>query len=131
MTHFAVLFDYGGNLEVKSMSSFNFLFFLFWRNIDIFKSHGKWFESSSIRSVPSPTMPRRIRDFYVTSARKFKLNNEFSWSDNKKNDRNLSPESMFCVITSLLVKLRKSLPMAFEDDTSVENTRPFLRFYRS
>ena len=76
-------------------------------------------------------MPRHIRDFYVTSARKFKLNNEFSWSDNKKNGRNLSTESMCCVITSLLVKLRKSLHMAFEDDMSVENTRPFLRFYRS
>ena len=37
---------------------------------------------------------------------------------------------MFCAITSLLVKFRKSLHMAFEDYT-VENTRPFQRFYRS
>ena len=77
------------------------------------------------------TMPRHIRDFYVTSARKFKLNNDFSCSDNKKNGRNLPTESMFCAITSLLVKFRKSLHMAFEDDTSVENTRPFLRLYHS
>ena len=32
---------------------------------------------------------------------------------------------MFCAITSLLVKFHKSLHMAFEDDTSVKNTRPF------
>ena len=44
--------------------------------------------------MPSPTMPRHTRDFYVTSARKLKLNNEFSWSDNKKNGRNLSTESV-------------------------------------
>ena len=54
-------------------------------------------------------MPRHIRDFYVTSARKFKLNNDFSCSDNKKNSRNLPTENMFCAITSLLVKFRKSL----------------------
>ena len=76
-------------------------------------------------------MLRHIRDFYVTYARKFKLNNDFNCSDNKKNGRNLPTESMFCAITSLLVKFRKSLHMAFEDDTSVENTRPFLRFYSS
>ena len=77
----------------------------------------------------SPTMPRHILDFYLISARKFKLNNDFSCSDNKKNGRNLPTESMLCAITSLLVKFRKSLYMAFKDDTSVENTRPFLRFY--
>ena len=33
---------------------------------------------------------------------------------------------MFCAITSLLGKFRKSLHMAFEDDTSVENKRPLL-----
>ena len=87
----------------------------------------------SLRSnlISSPTMPRHIRDFYVTSARKFKLNNDFSCLDNEKNGRNLPTESMFCAITSFLVKFRKSLHMAFEDDTSVENTRPFLRFYLS
>ena len=31
------------------------------------------------------TMPRHIRGFYVTSARKFKLNNDPSCPDNKKN----------------------------------------------
>ena len=31
----------------------------------------------------SPTMPRHIRDVYVSSARKVKLNNDFSCSDNK------------------------------------------------
>ena len=72
------------------------------------------------KSSSSPTMPRHIRDFYVTSARKFKLNNDFSCSDNKKNGRNLPTESRFCAITSLLVKFRKSLHMAFEDDTSIE-----------
>ena len=76
-------------------------------------------------------MPRHIRDSYMTSARKFKLNYDFSCSDNKKNGRNLLTESMFCAITSLLIRFRKSLHMAFKDDTSVENTRPFLRFYRS
>ena len=72
-------------------------------------------------------MSRHIRDFYVTSARKFKLNNDFSCSDNKKNGRNLPRESKFCAITSSLVKFRKSLHMAFEDDTSVENTRPLIK----
>ena len=66
----------------------------------------------------------------MTSARKFKLNNDFSCSDHKKNGRNLPTESMFCAITSLLVKFRKSLHTAFKDDTSIENTRPFLRFHR-
>jgi len=33
-------------------------------------------------------------------------------------------------ITSFLVKVRKSLHVAFEDDRSVENMRPFLRFCR-
>ena len=79
----------------------------------------------------SPTMPRHIRGFFVTSARKFKLNNYPSCPDNKKNDRHLQPVCLFCAITSLLFKFRKSLHMAFEDDTSVENTRPFLRFYRN
>ena len=62
---------------------------------------------------------------------KFKLNNDLSCPDNKKNDRHLQTVCMFCAITSLLVRFRKSLYMAFEDDTSVENKRPFLRFYRS
>ena len=62
---------------------------------------------------------------------KFKLNNDLSCPDKKKNGRNLQTVCMFCGITSLLVKVRKSLHMAFEDDTSVENMRPFLRFYRS
>ena len=53
----------------------------------------------------------------MTSARKFKLNNHFSCSENKKNGLNLPTESMFCAITSSLVKFRKSLHMAFEDDT--------------
>ena len=35
-------------------------------------------------SVASPTMPRHIRGFYVTAARKFKLNNFPSCPDNKK-----------------------------------------------
>jgi len=76
-------------------------------------------------------MPRQIRYFYVTSARKFKLNNDLSCEDKKKNGRNLQTVCMFCAITSLLVKVRKSLQMAFKDDTSVENMRPFLRFCRS
>ena len=83
------------------------------------------------RPPRAPTMPRHIRDFYVTFARKFKLNNDPSCPDNKKNDRHLQTVCIFCAITSLLVKLRKSLHMAFEDDTSVEDTRPFLRFYRN
>ena len=66
--------------------------------------------------------------FYVTSARKFKLNNDFSCSDNKKNGRNLPKVCMFCAITSLLVKSRKSLHMAFEDNTSGENKSPFWDF---
>ena len=79
----------------------------------------------------SPTMPRHIRDFYVTFALKFKLNNDLSCPDNKKSDPHLQTVCMFCAFTSLLVEFRKSLHMAFEDDTSVESTRPFLRFYRS
>ena len=71
-------------------------------------------------------MPRHIRDFYVTSARKFKLDNDLSCPDKKKNGRKLQTVCMFCPIASLLVKVRKSLHMAFEDDTSVENMRPFL-----
>ena len=81
--------------------------------------------------LPSPTMPRHIRDFHVTSARKFKLNNDVNCSDKKKNGRDLQTVCMFSAITSLLVKDRKSLHMAFEDDTSVENMRPFLWFYQS
>jgi len=73
-------------------------------------------------------MPLHIRDFYVTHARKFKLNNDLSCPDKKKNGRNLQTVCMFCAITSLLVKVRKSLHMALEDDTLVENMRPFLRF---
>ena len=74
----------------------------------------------------SPTMPWYIGDFYVTSARKFKLNNDLSCPDNKKNERHLQTVCMFCAITSLLVKFRKSWHMAFEDDTSAANTRrPF------
>lgn len=63
--------------------------------------------------LPSPTMPRHIRDFYVTSARKFKLNNDLSCLDKKKNGRNLQTVCMSFAITSLLVKVRKSLHMAF------------------
>ena len=54
-------------------------------------------------------MPRHIRGFFVTSARKFKLSNYPSCPDNKKNDRHLQAVCMFCAITSLLVKCRKSL----------------------
>ena len=67
----------------------------------------------------------------MTSARKFNLNNDLSCPDNKKNDRHLQTVCMFCAITSLLVKFRKSSNMAFEDDTSVENTRPFLTVVRT
>ena len=67
----------------------------------------------------------------MTSARKFNLNNDLSCPDNKKNDRHLQTVCMFCAITSLLVRFRKSSNMAFEDDTSVENTRPFLTVVRT
>ena len=78
-----------------------------------------WF---SLVHKPSLTiMPRHIRDFYVTSAGKFKLNNDLSCPDNKINDRHLPTVYMFCAIASLLVKFRKSLD--FEDDTSVRSVR--------
>ena len=67
-------------------------------------------------------MQRHIRDFHVASECKFKLNNDLSCSDNKKNDRHLQTVCMFYAITSLLVKFRKRLHMVFEDDTSVEKT---------
>ena len=57
----------------------------------------------------SPTMPRQIRDFYVTSARKFKLHIDFSCSDNKKNGRNLPTESMFCCYSNLGAIFAKDL----------------------
>ena len=41
--------------------------------------------STSYSEQRPPTMPRRIRGFCVTSARKFKLNNDPSLSDNQKN----------------------------------------------
>ena len=63
-------------------------------------------------------------------AHKFKLINDPSHPDNKKNGPHLQTVCMFCMITSLLVKFHKTLHMAFEDDT-VEGTRPFLRFYRN
>ena len=83
----------------------------------------KWFLSTL---KPSPTMLQHIRDSYVISARKFKLNNDLSCPDNTKNERHLQTVCMFCAITSLLVKFHKSWHMAFEDDTSAANTRrPF------
>ena len=72
-------------------------------------------------------MPRHIRGFYVASARKFKLNNDLSCPDNKKKKRPISANSMYVfAITSFLGKFRKSLHVAFEDDTSVENKRPLM-----
>ena len=38
----------------------------------------------SVYTITSPTMPRHIRGLYVTSARKFKLNNEPSRPNTKK-----------------------------------------------
>ena len=63
----------------------------------------------------------------MTSARKFELNNDFSCPNIKEKwPTSANSMPMFCAITSLLAKLRKSLHMAFEDDTTVENTRPFI-----
>ena len=118
------------NLPVKFWTTRRFVLKELDHPLDLYAWCLTYVALSSTITWSSPTMPRHIRDFYVTFARKFKLNNDFSCSDNKKNGRYLPTESMFCAITSLLVKFRKSLHMAFEDDTSIENTRPFLRFYR-
>ena len=87
-------------------------------------------ESSKLQSIAhnDATHP----GLYVTSARKFELNNDFSCPNIKEKWPTSPTVCMFCAITSLAVKFRKSLHiyMAYEDDTSVENTRPFLRFYR-
>ena len=56
------------------------------------------------------------------------LNNDPSCPDNKKNGRYLQTTCLFCTITSLLGKFRKSLHMAFEDGTSVENKSLFCDF---
>ena len=36
----------------------------------------------------------------------------------QSSDQHLQTVCMFCAITSVLVNFRKTLPMAFEDDTS-------------
>ena len=55
-------------------------------------------------------MARHIRDFYMTSARKCKLNNDLSCPDKKKNGRNLQTVCMFSGITSLLIRAHKAIP---------------------
>ena len=70
-------------------------------------------------------MLQHIRGLKLMSVPKFKLIHDPSHPDNKRNDGCLQTVCMFCTIMSLLVKLRKSLQMAFEDDTPVEDMRPF------